>query len=416
MTDNDDIAEVNQEKFDKQREEVGTWKANIQLAIVLGLIILGIFVSQLLSGTEDRQIEDKAKKDLLVEVIEIAPQTKNITFTKTGNIEVDGQINIVPQVSGRVVSISDNLNNGGVFDEDEKLFSIEQADFINQINIAKAQVEQARTTVAIQKAETTAAIAEWTSLNPNKPAPDLVARKPQLNQAEAGLLAARAQLEDARLNYNRSKFSYNFSGRIVDTSIELGQFLQVGQSYGTAYPVNALEVTVPITDKLLPYIQDSEGSMVKISTDYAGEELKLDGKIVRIGSTLNRSTRFIDVVIQPSEDNWERLIPGVFVDVEFFGKEINNVWEIPTKTIQGQNKIWIVQDDNTLKSMLVDLISTNDDTALTIGNGSTVKIVSGLLKGANDGMKVRIKESNQKEDDDSAKSDETINSVISEEE
>jgi len=365
------------------------WKANIQLLIVLAFIIGGFILSQNLKVDEEKQAQETSVRELLVQTKTITPTTKQIKFTRTGNISVNGQINIVPQVSGRVVSVHKDFNDGGVFEKNQTLFQIEQADFINRVNIAKAQVEQARTALTLQKAESNAAIAEWNNINPNRSAPSLVAKKPQLQQANANLKAAQAQLSEAQLALNRTKFSYNFAGRIVDTTIEQGQFIQAGQSYGQAYPRDALEVVVPVEDKILQYMNIEE-SDVTIRTNYRGQNVTLQGTIDRVGSVVNQTTRFVDVVIKPKSSDWDILMPGVFVEVDLIGKNTENVWTLPNEAMQGTNDIWIVRNDNTLSRYFPEIITTKENQTEAIGNGETINVVLGLLKGANEGMTVRV--------------------------
>lgn len=370
--------------------------ANIQLLIVLLFIIGGIFLSTKLHVKEERPRENAPTKPLLVSTSKVTPQTQEVTFNRTGTVEVNGQINIVPQVSGRIVYVNPVFNDGGVFKKGDVLFKIEQADFVNQVNVARAQVEHARTNLSLQEADSNAAIEEWKSLNPNRPAPDLVAREPQLEQARASLTSAKAQLGNAQLDLKRTKVSYEFGGRVISTSIELGQFVQAGQSYGMAYPENALEVSVPVEDRLLKYIDtdkgDEQGNKVSIHADYRGEKIQLEGVIDRIGSTLDTTTRFVDVIIQPNDDQWNILVPGVFVDVELKANAIENVWAMPNGALQGQDQIWIVKGDNTLQSYRPTIITKNDTKTFAIGNGQEARVVLGLLKGASDGMSVNVTE------------------------
>ncbi|MEM7618280.1 MAG: HlyD family efflux transporter periplasmic adaptor subunit [Pseudomonadota bacterium] len=380
----------------QQPKKPSAWKANVQLLIVLGFIIGGFIISQNLQVEEETQKQETEIRDLLVETVTITPTNKKIAFTRTGNVSVNGQINIVPQVSGRITKVNEDFNDGGIFKENQTLFHIEQADFINAVNIAKSQVEQARTALKIQQAESEASIAEWNSINPDLPSPPLVAKAPQLQQAQASLTAARAQLADANLALKRTKFSYDFPGRIIDTTVKNGQFVQAGQSYGQAYPKDALEVIVPVEDKILKYM-GTEDNEVIIRTKYRGKEIALAGQIDRIGSVLNQNTRFVDVIIKPKEDNWDILVPGVFVEVDLIGKSIENVWSLPNETLQGQDFIWTVQDKK-LQKQTLQVITTSDNLTDAIGNTQTVDVVVGLLKGANDGMSVRISEVNKNEE------------------
>lgn len=381
--------DVDPDQPKEDKNKTFSWKANIQLLIVLGFIITGFIISQSLNVEEEKQKQDIQTKDLLVETKTITPQTKEIEFTRTGNVVVNGQIDIVPQVSGRIISVHPDFNNGGVFKKGDTLFQIESADFINAVNIANAQVEQARTALVLQQAESNIALEEWKSLNPHRDAPALVARKPQMQQAQANLKAAQAQLADTQLALKRTKFTYNFSGRIVDTSIELGQFVQAGQSYGQAYPRDALEIIVPVEDRILQYINIKDGNKVKINTKYRGEEVNLEGEIDRIGGVVNQTTRFIDVIIKPAQKNWDVLLPGVFTQITLIGQKTDNIWTLPNEALQGTNDIWIVNSDQTLERFTPKIITISDNETDAIGNGQKIDVVLGLIKGVDDGTKVR---------------------------
>ena len=133
-------------------------------------------------------------------------------------------------------------------------------------------------------------------------------------------------------------------------------------------------------------------SDVTIRTKFRGEEITLKGVVDRTGSVLNQNTRFVDVIIKPKADNWDILVPGVFVEVDLIGKSVENVWVIPNEAMQGQNDIWIVNQDNTLKQFKPQIITTGDESTDAIGNGENVDVVLGLLKGASEGMTVRVTE------------------------
>ena len=321
--------------------------------------------------------------------VEVSPSTQPFRFVRTGETEVNNQIRIVPQVSGRISAVHPDFDDGGIFEAGTELFQIEQDDYINQRDIAQAEVERAQTQLALEEAEAQAAREEWESLNPGQTIPPLVARKPQLEQAKANLKAATAQLEKAELDLKRATYTLPYDGRVIETDIEVGQHVQAGQSYGTLYSRDAVQVRVPLEDRLLEYIDKEEATAI-ITANYGGQDISLHGKIERIGGQVDENTRFVDVIITPVGENWEKILPNLFAEVELVGQEIENLWQLPNNTLQGTQQIWIVQDDQTLKSYTPQVLSIGEEHTLAIGNGKTVTLVAGLLKGAGNGMKVRL--------------------------
>ena len=216
-----------------------------------------------------------------------------------------------------------------------------------------------------------------------------MARKPQLEQAKANLKAANAQLEKAELDLKRATYTLPYDGRVIETDIEIGQYVQAGQSYGTLYSRDAVQVRVPLEDRLLEYLNKDDATAI-ITTSYSGQDITLQGKIERIGGQVDENTRFVDVIIIPVGENWEKILPNLFAEVELIGQEMGNLWQLPNNTLQGTQQVWIVQNDQTLRSYTPQILSIGEEYTLAIGNGEAVTLVEGLLKGAGDGMKVRL--------------------------
>src|SRR5690606_3237290 len=110
---------------------------------------------------------------------------------------------IVPEVSGRVVFVHAAFFEGGQFAAGEVLFKIDPRDFELEVARREAEVARAQTVLELAEAESSAALGEWKQIHGKRPAPDLVARKPQMAEAAATLKSARAQLEEAKLRLER---------------------------------------------------------------------------------------------------------------------------------------------------------------------------------------------------------------------
>ena len=120
-----------------------TWQANLQLGIVL-LFIIGAFVLSQTIGVGNKEAARSTKTlPVLVRTIDISPSTQPLRFIRTGETEVNNQIRIVPQVSGRISSVNSDFDDGGIFKAGTDLFQIEQDDYINQRDIALASGKSA---------------------------------------------------------------------------------------------------------------------------------------------------------------------------------------------------------------------------------------------------------------------------------
>jgi len=171
----------------------------LQLALVVSFVLFAILVSSLLSSA-DRTPKLRGDEEFapLVNTIIVEPETRRIEITGSGAVSSQVDVQIVPQVQGRVDWLSAAMRPGGSFLKDEILFRIEAEDFELEVQRRRAEVASARTNLQLEEAEGAAATREWEEITPGEPVPSLVARKPQIRDRRAALASAEAQLASAQ--------------------------------------------------------------------------------------------------------------------------------------------------------------------------------------------------------------------------
>jgi len=114
----------------------------------------------------------------------VKPSAIKMTVTSQGTVAPKREIDLVSQVSGKVVAVADNYANGGFFQGNEMLVQIEPADYEFAVTRAKAQEARAEEQVALEQGRSRQAKREWRDLG-DKTANKLFLRQPQLNAAIA---------------------------------------------------------------------------------------------------------------------------------------------------------------------------------------------------------------------------------------
>lgn len=378
--------------------ESHTIQGFIQLGVVVVFIFLSFTVSGMLNANKkslgQRAVESR---DLFASTQTFKPGPYQINFKTTGVVQARSEISVVPQISGRVIAVNETFFEGGDFEAGEILFEIEPLDFELELRRLQAQVAQARTAFNIEEAESDAASAEWVQIYSDKPVPDLVARKPQKAEAWANLKAAKAQLENAQLDLERTKFSLPFTGRVLSTSLEQGQFVTSGQSYGSVYDSDTLEVQSSLEGKQLSWLVGSDDPNVQIEVMHLGETKIYESELRRGISALNIQTRFASVRFgfkQSPED----LVPGVFVDLNIQGPKLENVLSISTDALQKNGDIWAVDQDNKLYILEAAIVFKDDTSVVLSGIDQEVRVVVNKIPGAIAGMAIQTIEA-QSEDE-----------------
>ena len=116
-----------------------------------------------------------------------------------GEVEAHTEINLVPQISGKISYISPNFVEGGKFRKGEVLARIEATEFELRVIQARANITQAETVVMREKSEGEIARRDWEELGRAGEPSALSLRLPQLAEANAQLESAKAQLAEAEL-------------------------------------------------------------------------------------------------------------------------------------------------------------------------------------------------------------------------
>ena len=327
------------------KTQIAGW---LQILLVIGVLLAGVAANAILSSSSTAPRQRVAGSSTTpVEVIRPRIEDKPFKVTGSGVIQSRNAIDLSPEVSGRVVSVSPNLASGGSFKAGDVLFSLDQASLNAVLEQSQADLSSARANLRVERAEAAVAIEEWELVYADEPVPSLVAREPQISQALAAVQSAQAALEEAQLDLSRVNFSLPFSGRIVSTTIEVGQNLTAGQSYGSAYDGTNLEISVSVSARALGFLQPAEGREAQIfERDGLTQRARsYAAKVTRVDAELDAETRQATVTLAFTEDT--SLLPGSFVEVEIEGPIIEGAHLVPERAISQDRIIWVVID-NTL--------------------------------------------------------------------
>ncbi|MGJ3232458.1 MAG: efflux RND transporter periplasmic adaptor subunit [Oceanicaulis sp.] len=334
----DDGARSDRDDGDDERGWIG-W---LQIAGVVAVIIAaGLVTLWLSSSGGEPGAAPPERPDVPVRVTEPVLADHRVSVALTGTVSVTAFVDLTPQVSGRVVAVSDAVRAGAAFEPGEVLFRIDPRDYEVAVTRARSALAQARSNLAQAQAEAELAREEWNNLYPGRPITPLAAREPQLEAARGQLLSAQADLDQARLNLERTTVSLPFAGRVTQSRVEAGALVSAGQSYGQAYDFEAVELIAPISPTDLARIGEAENAPVRLSLEAGGPGFA--GRVARVGARLDERTRFLDLYIEP-EAGGRVLQPGLFADVLIEGPRLEDVMILPAAAVAGLNEVRLVED------------------------------------------------------------------------
>ena len=370
----------------------------------------------------------------LVESVLAPEHSTQVVVSGFGTVRPAAEIDLVPQVSGVVDWKSPHLESGGFFSAGDLLVRIDPRDYELAVQAAEAERAQAAYALDIAVGEANVAKAEWGLVSSGEglledrsredasPAP-LVLHVPQLRAAEARLSAATARVLEAQLRLQRTELHAPFDGRVRQTSLDESQYVMAGQPVARLYSIHKAEIVVPIPDEDLqwievptpeaapvpdagePRVHDRVGveqsphrrsSSATVSAEYGGRQYEWDGQVTRSEAELDPRSRMAHLVVEVAGSAPDVAIEppvGLFVDVAINGRHVDAARRIPRAALRPDNVVWTAGGDGVLRIRRVELIRKGvDDVLIRVDMAADERVIVSRLKGATDGMKVRLQE------------------------
>lgn len=380
-------------------------KRLLQIIVTLVLLALGVFGMQTITASRQEVKRRKPPTPApTVRVMDVRTKSHRVIIEGEGTVRPLDEIRLVPQVGGKVISVSPALVNGGRFSKGDVLLRIDPVDYQLALALAEAKVKDGESRLQIAQEESAAAKEEWRINHPggstkNLDPPPLVAKEPQLAAAHAMLEAYRADLKKARLSLERTILKAPFDGRVSQENVGVEQFISPGQVLATLYSTEAVEVVVPLEDRdtfwfHIPGFSPGRGpgAAAEVLAQMTGRAISFDGRVVRAEGQIDPKTRMFPVVVRVERPYAKRppLAVGLFVTVHIKGSVLPESVLIPRSSLHQDNIVWIVDQDGHLRFQKVK-VARYQGTRVLIRNGLKTgdHIVISPMEAVTDGMTVR---------------------------
>jgi RND family efflux transporter MFP subunit len=373
--------------------------------VTLILLIIGVSLIAALALLKPKaeRAPLKPRPPLPVDVLVVNPSAIKMTVNSQGTVAPKREIDLVSQVSGRVVSVADNYANGGFFQTDELLVQIEPADYEFAVTRAKAQEARAEEQVALEQGRSRQAKREWRDLG-DKTANKLFLRQPQLNAAIATLASARADVEKSKLDLARTAISAPFQGRVRQTFVNIGQYVTPGTRIAKVYGTDVVEVRLPLADRQAVLVdlpvnfEDSQAQtypQVTLRSLVAGVSHEWQGQVVRTDASIDVQSRMTYAVAEvknpfksSANDSRPPLSIGLFVEGQIDGKTVEDAFNLPRQAVYKGDQILVLNDKNEIGFQTISVLRSNPNNVVAVGIEAGTRVVTTRIALAIAGMKV----------------------------
>jgi membrane fusion protein (multidrug efflux system) len=316
------------------------------IMVMPGLMLLGCG-----SGGQDQDIGEKVP----VQVTRPLRQGVEDVLHFIGELRADKEAGLDFNVSGRIArfnyEVGDRVPRGAI------MASIRQEEILAQLEQTKA---------AYEKSE--ADLKRLERLHGEQ-----IVSDDRLEAARVGAKQAKTAYVMAQEALKNSSVIAPFSGSVAQKNGEVGEYYNAmmgGPSVYRLVKIDSVKVLIGIPELEVPKV--SLGQEARITTDtYPG--MIFYGQVTRVGLTIDRFSRTLEVEIGASND--QRLMkPGMMADIDLVVGHREKVLSIPQKAVirdMGLEHIFLVEDGKALLRQITSGAKQDD----------AIEIVAGLTGG-----------------------------------
>jgi RND family efflux transporter MFP subunit len=308
--------------------------------------------------TPVRQVRQKLKTTRL----ELHRTRFPVILETQGTIRAHHTTILTAQVSGTVLKISDAFDDGAFFDEGEILLELDPADLQAQKVASESRLARAEAALAQEEARAKQARLNWEDIGYKDAPSPLVLRIPQLKEANANITAARADLDQALRNLERSKIRAPFAGRVKSRMVGLGQAVGGTTPLGEIFATDYAEIRLPLSASQLTFARlpsKENDSPVNVTLTDALSSNSSPGtspqtwqaKIVRTEGALDDASRELFAIARIDDpfglqSGKPELRIGQPVRAAVEGVTLDDVFVLPRSALRGVNRVFLIEKEN----------------------------------------------------------------------
>ena len=368
--------------------------------IIMPLVILAAGIgAYLVFSSMKKPPEEKAKVDntpiVSVQAISVATMTMHVD--SYGIVEPKYETELVAQVAGQIVELSDMFVRGGFVKTGQLLARIDPSDYQAALIEAQSNMASAQAALEIEVAQGQVAGQEWEKITHTSPT-ELSLRKPQLAQELARVKSAQASILRAERNLERTKIVAPYDAMIDSRNIGLGSFVGVGSNIGKLLSTALAVIRLPIADNELQFlIDEGDNAQVKLQGMYAGKKTQWLAHIARSEGVIDNKSRMSYLVAEindPYNLNVENertpLRFGSYITANIVGIELAKASMVKSYLVEN-GRVAILDKKSKLHYADVDIVR-QDGKNVIVGNGllDGDQLITSALDYPVDGMKLSV--------------------------
>lgn len=322
------------------------------------VVIAGVVIMQVMIATAPKaERKTPPRTARLVDTLPVARTNLHAVVSAMGMVHPAREVTLHPQVGGTVIEVHPELIPGGIKAAGDVLLRIDPKDYELALRRAESALAAAEGDYQLELGQQALARKEFELLGRgdlSEAERALILREPQRAQAEAALASARAALDQARLDLERTTITAPFHAIVRSRSTDLGAQVSPPSPLATLTDVEAYWIIAPVPVSQLAWLAVPEragetGAAVRVL--FAGQPAR-EGRVLRLLNELETDGRMAQLLIEvrdplalaPDAAGLPKLLLGDFVRIEIDGRWTEDVVALDRRWLRNHNEAWVLAD------------------------------------------------------------------------
>ena len=358
----------------------------VGIGIVVGAVGLSNYMGTL-KETPEKRPQPEFKKYVRTRIVEYSDLKTDVVAY--GRVRTTAPLDLISEVSGRLLQGSVRLMEGQKFRKGALLFVIDDTEA--RLNLQSEKSDFLKDVAAILpdvKIDMSDNFQAWDSffksIDLEKPLPALPTAKSDKEKtfvATRGIYSKFYTIKSSERRLSKHYYYAPFDGSITLVNLQTGSFVNSGSNIGKVLRTDMMELKLSVDTKDIGWVKI--GRPVRIISEDQVHEWA--GKISRISEYVNSATQSIDVfvAIAPGQDP---IYDGQYFKASIPGSVIPSALEMPRNAIFEGNQVYLLRD-SILEAAPVKILKLNSETAVINGLAAGSELVIEPLVSAYNGMK-----------------------------
>ena len=350
-----------------------------RLLPLLVLAASGVVAFIMIASRSELPQRDGVVAAPLVDVMTVEPGPIAVTIRSRGNVRAKHDIELVNEVSGRVISVSPEFVEGGLVPQGVTLLTIDPIDY--EVALSGAQAGLASAELSLAEAA-------------------VVVKRAAMDEAKAQVQASTDRLRQAKVDLENTAIGAPFDAVIDSKRADLGQYVQAGSALARLLSTGSVEVRLPLLASDIPFIQygqfaDGSWPQATLTAWFGDSAFSWEARLVRMEQRVDELTRVFYLVAEvdgPYDTNrYPRpLSVGLFVEAEIKGTPHSLATSLPRSALYTDDFVYVVEQERLRKRPVTVLRRDHNNIIVGEGLAAGDQVVLSRLDIMVDGMPVTV--------------------------